>query len=245
MGISLYDPEPVAKTMLNFAQFECITFDCYGTLIDWETGILKALKPILEGHHRNLGDEEILELYGALEFQVEAGEYLPYRLVLQRVTQKLGARLSFPLYDGEATALAESLKDWPPFPDTVAALKRLKNRYKLAIISNTDDDLFAETAKTLQVKFDHVITAQQVGRYKPSHRNFERALEVIGLPKEKVLHCAQSVFHDVVPARELGIANVWVNRRAGKKGAGATRPANQTPDLTVTSLKELADLAAK
>jgi 2-haloacid dehalogenase len=229
--------------MLNFSQFECLTFDCYGTLIDWETGILSALKPILEGHHRNISDEGILELYAALEAQIEAGEYLPYRLVLQRVTQRLGARLSFPLYDGEANALADSLKDWPPFPDTIDALQRLKSRYKLAIISNTDDDLFADTAKTLKVPFDHVITAQQVVRYKPSHRNFDRAVEIIGIPKEKILHCAQSIFHDIVPTRELGIKNVWVNRRAGKKGAGATRSANLEPDLAVTSLKELADLA--
>src|SRR5215813_5384863 len=234
---------PSDERALDPARFDALTFDCYGTLIDWETGILGALKPILEGHHRNLGDEEILELYGTLEAQIEAGEYLPYRLVLQRVTQRLGARLSFPLYEGEATALAESLKNWPPFPDTVAALKRLKSRYKLAIISNTDDDLFADTAKTLQTHFDYVITAQQVGRYKPSHRNFERALEIIGLPKDKVLHCAQSVFHDVVPCRELGIASVWVNRRAGKKGAGATRSANETADLTVTNLAELAKAA--
>ena len=229
--------------MLDFSRFECLTFDCYGTLIDWETGILRALRPIVLGHHRDLSDETILEMYGKLESQIEAGEYLPYRLVLQRVTQKLGARYSFPLYDHEATALAESLKNWPPFPDTVEALKRLKSRYKLAIISNTDDDLFAETAKLLEVPFDHVITAQQVKSYKPSHRNFERALEVIGLPKEKILHCAQSVFHDIVPARALGIANVWVNRRAGKAGAGATKAASETPDLTVTSMKELADLA--
>src|SRR4051794_34816533 len=116
--------------MLNFSQFECLTFDCYGTLIDWENGILSALKPILEGHHRNISDEGILELYAALEAQIEAGEYLPYRLVLQRVTQRLGARLSFPLYDGEANALADSLKDWPPFPDSIDALQRLKSRYK-------------------------------------------------------------------------------------------------------------------
>jgi 2-haloacid dehalogenase len=231
--------------MLNFSQFECLTFDCYGTLIDWETGILTALKPILEGHHRKLSDEEILELYAGLEAQVEAGEYLPYRLVLQRVTQRLGARLSFPLYDGEAAALAESLKDWPAFPDTVDALKRLKKRFKLGIISNTDDDLFAGTAKTLQVPFDFVVTAQQVQRYKPSHRSFERALEVSGLPKGKILHCAQSVFHDVVPAKQLGIANVWIDRRSGKKGSGATKASTEQPDLRVTSLKELAELARK
>jgi 2-haloacid dehalogenase len=228
---------------MDFSRFECLTFDCYGTLIDWETGILSVLKPILEGHHRSLADDAILELYGTLEAQIESGEYLPYRLVLQRVTQRLGSRLSFPLYEGEATALADSMRNWPPFPDTVEALKRLKSRYKLTIISNTDDDLFAETAKTLQVPFDYVITAQQVGSYKPSHRNFERALTVIGLPKEKILHCAQSVFHDIVPAKALGIANVWVNRRAGKAGGGATKVSTETPDLTVTSLKELANLA--
>ncbi len=228
---------------MDFSQFECLTFDCYGTLIDWETGILTALKPILEGHHRQLSDDAILELYGNIEAQIESGDYLPYRLVLQRVTQRLGARLSFPLYEGESTALADSLKNWPPFPDTVEALKRLKSRFKLAIISNTDDDLFADTVKLLEVPFDHVITAQQVKSYKPSHRNFERALEVMGLPKEKVLHCAQSIFHDVVPAKRLGIANVWVNRRAGKQGGGATKVATETPDLTVKSLKELADAA--
>ena len=228
---------------MDLSQFECLTFDCYGTLIDWETGILAALKPILEGHHRQLSDDAILELYGTIEAQIESGDYLPYRLVLQRVTQRLGARLSFPLYEGEATALAESLKHWPPFPDTVESLKRLKSRFKLAIVSNTDDDLFADTSKLLEVPFDYVITAQQVKSYKPSHRNFERALEVIGLPKAKVLHCAQSIFHDVVPAKKLGIANVWVNRRAGKQGGGATKVATETPDLTVASLKELADLA--
>jgi len=227
---------------MDFSQFECLTFDCYGTLIDWETGLLSALKPILEGHHRQLSDDAILELYGTIEAQIESGDYLPYRLVLQRVTQRLGARLSFPLYEGEATALAESLKHWPPFPDTVEALKRLKSRFKLAVISNTDDDLFAYTAKLLEVPFDYVITAQQVKSYKPSYRNFERALEVIGLPKEKVLHCAQSVFHDVVPAKKLGIANVWVNRRTGKQGGGATKVATETPDATVASMKELADL---
>ncbi len=229
--------------MLDFSQFECLTFDCYGTLIDWETGILSALKPILEGHHRTLSDRAILELYAGFEAKIESGEYLPYRQVLQRVTQRIGARLSFALYEGEAGALAESLKNWPPFPDTVDSLKRLKSRYKLAILSNTDDDLFAQTAKTLQVPFDFVITAQQVQSYKPSHQNFERALQVIGLPKDKILHCAQSVFHDIVPAKALGIANVWVNRRAGKEGGGATQTALETPDVTVNSLAELADLA--
>jgi 2-haloacid dehalogenase len=229
--------------VLDFSQFECLTFDCYGTLIDWETGILAALKPILANHHRELSDEKLLELYGSFESQIEAGGYRPYRDVLKLVTLRIGSRLSFPLHPGEDVALAESLKIWPAFTDTVEALRRLQSRYKLAIISNTDDDLFAQTAKTLDVPFDFVITAQQVGSYKPSHRNFEIALQRIGLPKEKVLHCAQSLFHDIVPAKALGIRNVWVNRRAGKAGGGATHPAAAQPDFTVTSLKQLADTA--
>ncbi len=229
--------------MLDFSQFECLTFDCYGTLIDWETGILSALKPLIAAHSRELSDDALLELYGKIEAQAESGEYRRYRDILRFVTQRIASRLSFALHDGEANLLPDSLRNWPAFPDTVEALRRLKSRYKLAIISNTDDDLFAETAKTLQVPFDFVITAEQAGSYKPSHRNFELALQRICLAKETILHCAQSLFHDIIPARELGIANVWVNRRAGKTGSGATHPANVTPDLTVTSLKELADIA--
>ncbi|MGZ4789841.1 MAG: haloacid dehalogenase type II [Terriglobales bacterium] len=229
--------------MHDFSKFECLTFDCYGTLIDWETGILSALKPLLAAHNREFGDQKLLELYGTLEAQAEAGEYRSYRQILRFVTQRIGSRLSFALHEDEIDTLPNSLPRWPAFPDTVDALRRLKLRYKLAIISNTDDDLFAETAKTLQVPFDFVITAQQARSYKPSHRNFELALERIGLPREKVLHCAQSIYHDIVPARQLGIANVWMNRRIGREGSGATRAAQEMPDLTVTSFKELADLA--
>ncbi len=229
--------------MHDFSKFECLTFDCYGTLINWETGILAALKPLLAAHNRELGDQKLLELYGNLEAQAEAGEYRSYRQILRFVTQRIGSRLSFALHENEIDTLPNSLPRWPAFPDTVEALQRLKSRYKLAIISNTDEDLFAETAKTLEVPFDFVITAQQAHSYKPSHHNFELALQTIGLPRERILHCAQSIFHDIVPARQLSIANVWVNRRAGRAGSGATRPAQETPDLTVMSLKELADLA--
>ncbi len=227
--------------MQHFSHFECLTFDCYGTLIDWESGILSALKPLLAAHNRSLDDEKLLEVYGVAEAQAEAGEYRSYRQILRFVTQRIGSRLSFALHENEIDILPNSLPSWPAFPDTVENLRRLKSRYKLAIISNTDDDLFAETAKTLQVPFDFVITAHQAKSYKPSHHIFELALERIGLPREKILHCAQSIFHDIVPAKQLGIANVWINRRAGKTGAGATRAANETPDVTVTSLQQLAD----
>lgn len=231
--------------MLVLSEFDCLSFDCYGTLIDWESGILAALRPVLAAHGCDLGGEALLELYGNLEAQAEAGGYRRYRDILRLVTQSIASRLSFALREDELGVLPESLKNWPPFPDTVEALRRLQSRYRLAIVSNTDDDLIAETAKTLEVPFDFVITAEQVRSYKPSHRNFELALDRIGLPKQRILHCAQSLFHDIVPARELGIANVWVNRRAGKAGSGATHPAEAEPDLTVTSLRELADLALR
>jgi 2-haloacid dehalogenase len=231
--------------MLDFSEFECLTFDCYGTLIDWESGILGAIRPILEVHHRKLSDDGILELYAALESEEENGEYKKYRQVLQRVMWKMAARIVFPLTEGEFNALPDSMPLWPAFPDTVEALRRLKSKYKLAIISNTDDDLFAQTAKTLEVPFDFVITAEQAQSYKPSHNNFQLALERSGLPKKRVLHCGQSIYHDIIPTRELGIANVWVNRRAGKRGSGATRGAMEKPDLEVPNLKTLADLATK
>ena len=228
--------------MLDFRRFRVLTFDCYGTLVDWESGILAALRPLLRAHGKSLTDEQTLELYGELEAEAEAGEYQPYRRVLEEVVRGFGRRLGFEPSLQEAESLPESLKNWKPFPDTVAALKKLKSRYKLAIISNTDDDLFADTARLLEVPFDWVITAQQVGSYKPSHRNFKLALERIALPPEQVLHCAQSIYHDIVPAKELGLATVWVNRR-GAKGGGATKAAQGQPDLEVPDLKTLAEMA--
>lgn len=231
--------------MLDFSRFTWLTFDCYGTLIDWESGILAALRPILQAQGRKLNDEGILELYGVLEAQEEAGEYRPYSDILQLVIMKMGARLVFTPDAKQVRALVDSIGDWLPFSDTVAALRRLKLRYKLGIISNVDDDLFARTAKQLEVPFDAVITAQQARSYKPSIRNFELALESIGEPAGRVLHVAQSLYHDVPPAKSLGMGTVWVDRRAGKRGSGATPQAMAEPDLTVAHLGTLAELALK
>nr|MDP9263724.1 HAD-IA family hydrolase [Acidobacteriota bacterium] len=198
--------------------------------------------PLLAAHGRSLADDKLLELYGELEAEAEADEYQSYRNVLETVGRGIGKRLGFETSEQEARSLPESLKNWQPFPDTVAALKRLKSRFKLAIVSNTDDDLFAHTARLLEVPFDWVITAQQARSYKPSHRNFQLALERIALPPDQVLHCAQSVYHDIVPARALGLATVWVNRR-GAKGGGATKAAQGQPDLEVPDLKTLAEMA--
>ena len=229
---------------LNFSQFHCLTFDCYGTLIDWESGILGALRPILAAHGRNLSDGGILELYSAIEAQLEAGPYLPYREILDAVVMKLAARLVFSPTAEQVYSLANSLPNWQPFPDTVPALRRLSERFRLAIISNTDDDLFAGTARHLEVRFDPVVTAQQAHSYKPSENNFRLALERIGLPKEQVLHVAQSLYHDVAPAKHLGLSTLWINRRAGKPGSGATPPASAAADLVLPDLASLAALVA-
>lgn len=225
--------------MIDFHQFEVLSFDCYGTLIDWEGGILPVLKNLLSSHQISQDDQQILELFAEFESELEAGEYLKYREVLRQVVNKLGERFGFQPTELELKSLADSLKNWLPFPDTVAALQALKKKYKLAIISNTDDDLFADTAKHLQVEFDWVITAQQLQSYKPSIHNFESAIQILGIPPDRLLHVAQSIYHDIVPAKKMGLSTVWVNRRQGQAGSGATLPASGQPDLEVPDLKTL------
>jgi len=226
--------------MLNFDQFEVLTFDCYGTLIDWEAGLWAALGGILVDHQVKLTPDKALELYGELESEAERGAYRDYKSVLRTVLEGFGARLRFAPTPTELQRFATSVKDWPAFPDSPRALQALKTRYKLAIISNIDDDLFAFSAQRLQVPFDWVITAHQAKSYKPSLNNFRLAFERIGVPQTKILHVAQSLFHDIAPAKTLGLATVWVNRRHDKAGSGATPPAQARPDLEVPDLHSLA-----
>jgi 2-haloacid dehalogenase len=230
--------------MLDLARFKVLTFDCYGTMIDWETGIVSALRPILAAHDKKITDSILLELYSELELSAEQGEFLRYRDVLQSVVRGFGTRLGFSPTDAEVRSLPESLANWQPFPDTVAALRKLKSRYKLVVMSNVDDDLFAATAPKLGVAFDQVITAQQAGCYKPCMRMFTLAEDRIGVNREHWLHVGQSVYHDVLPAQSLGIATVWVNRRSPRPGAGAAKAAIGKPDLEVPDLQTLAKLAA-
>jgi len=227
---------------LDFSRFTWLTFDCYGTLIDWDSGILSTLRPILATHGRNLSDAGILELFAAIERDEEAGEYRTYRQILETVSTKMAARLSFRITTQEVRSLPDSLGDWPPFPDTVEALRKLKTRYKLAVISNTDDDLFARTATHLEVPFDAVITAQQARSYKPSLNNFRLALQRLGADPEQVLHVAQSLRHDIEPANELELKSVWVNRR-GRPGASGGPAGSAQPDLVVPDMATLASLA--
>ncbi|MGA9964735.1 MAG: haloacid dehalogenase type II [Terriglobales bacterium] len=229
--------------MLDLTPFKVLTFDCYGTMIDWETGIFSALRPILAAHGKKITDSALLELYSELEASEEKGEFLRYREVLQSVVRGFGERLGFLPSDAEARSLPESIPNWQPFPDTVEALRKLKARYQLAVISNVDDDLFASTAPKLGVAFDQVITAQQARCYKPCIRMFELAEERIGVSREQWLHVGQSTYHDVIPAQSLGIATVWVNRTSPRPGAGAATAAAGKPDLEVPNLQTLAKLA--
>lgn len=230
--------------MLDFDRFTYLTFDCYGTLIDWERGILAALRPVLDRYEMRISDDAALELYGELESEGEREPYRPYRDVLTTVMDGFGARLGFVPTDVERAALASSVGDWPPFPDTVEALRALAGRFRLVILSNIDDDLFALSARHLGVAFAAVVTAQQVGRYKPDPRNFRTLLDRLDTAPDRVLHVAQSLYHDIAPANALGLTTVWVNRRHDRPGSGATPPATALPALEVPDLRTLAHLAS-
>lgn len=225
---------------MRFETFTVLTFDCYGTLIDWESGLWDALRPIFVRHHVELTAEETLELFGTLEAEAEQGTYRDYKTILRGILGELGVRLGFTPTPQEQEHFAMSVQDWPAFSDVPRALQALQQRYKLAIISNIDDDLFAFSARRLQVQFDWVITAQQARSYKPALHNFHLAFTRLGVPRETILHVAQSLFHDIVPAQQLGLATVWVNRRHHKPGFGATPPAQAQPDLEVPDLQTLA-----
>jgi len=227
-------------SVIDFDAFDVLSFDCYGTLIDWERGILDALAPILAAHGVSPRRDETLEQFGELEASIEGGEFVAYRTVLMRVLEGLGSRWGFSPSTSELEAFSSSVADWPAFADTPASLKALGSRYRLGIISNIDDDLFAASARHLDARVDWVVTAQQVGAYKPSPRNFLRAIERAGVPPQRMLHVAQSLYHDIGTARRLGLGTVWVNRRHGQTGSGATSAARAEPHLEVKSLAELA-----
>lgn len=227
--------------MLDLSRFEFLSFDCYGTLINWESGILGYLRPLLKSKGLSVADDEILSRYSEFEPRQQQ-PYKPYRDVLAAVVRDFAGHYGIGVTEQEANGLAESIRNWGPFPDTVNGLKKLKTRYKLAVLSNIDDDLFALTAPKLGVAFDAVVTAQQVQSYKPSLRNFETLLARLPVSKDRLLHVAESLYHDVAPAQSIGIATVWVNRRQGRPAA-ASKLAEATADLEVPTVGELADLA--
>lgn len=228
--------------MIDFTNFEALSFDCYGTLIDWETGIVNAMRPILDNHEVQRTDEEILAIFSEVETVAQQLPYKRYEDVLGLVADAFADRWKFDLTPDERAAFSRSVVDWPAFPDSSAGLAALAKHYDLIILSNVDDDLFEASAAKLGVKFSDVITAEQVGRYKPNPRNFEVLLDRIDVPAHALLHVAQSLYHDIAPANRQGLTSVWVNRRAGRDGGGATPPQEATPDLEVPDLATLASL---
>ncbi|MCZ6508461.1 MAG: haloacid dehalogenase type II [Acidobacteria bacterium] len=228
--------------MLELNPVRVLTVDCYGTLIDWEMGIAEAVTRLLDAHAIVAERDAILELHARFESAAQRGSFKPYREVLAEVVDRFGEHYGFEPSATEREALAGSIAAWPAFADTVAALGRLAEHYKLAILSNIDDDLIAPSTRRLEVDFEWVVTAQQVGSYKPAPGHFEAALERFGVAREQILHVAQSLYHDIGVARELGFATVWVNRRRDQAGEGATPPAQVVPDLEVPDLASLAAL---
>ena len=228
--------------MLNFDAFEVLTFDCYGTLIDWETGLWDSLVPVFRAHRVTISPERALELYGEFEAAAEAEAYRDYKTVLRTALEGIGARVGFTPTPAELDTFSRSVQYWPAFPDSPRALQALKTKYRLGIISNIDDDLFAFSNQRLQVQFDWIVTAQQVQSYKPSVKNFRAAFARIGVPPNRILHVAQSLFHDIAGAKSLALSTVWINRRHNKGGFGATPPAQAQPDLEVPDLQTLAGI---
>lgn len=235
--------------MMDLSQAQALTFDCYGTLIDWEAGILAKLRPWVLQNGLLIEDARLLEEFGKAESRIERDNpSMPYTDILRHVHYALARQFGLAEDMDEASHFAGSVGDWPPFPDTIDALKDLQRRFKLVIVSNTDLQSFARTRERLGITFDAVITAEEVGAYKPDIRMFDaafRSINDMGIPRGRIVHIAQSLYHDHVPAKALGLTTVWVDRYRGQRGTGATRlpEGNVQPDYTVTTLRELCQLA--
>ncbi len=230
------------RVTIDYTAFDVLTFDCYGTLIDWETGIVNALRATFGDSVSDRSDEELLALFSEFEHTAEV-PYQRYRAVLAQTVREIADRLRVTVGDAAVRAFGGSVPDWPAFPDSPAALARLQERYQLAVITNCDDDLFAASSRRLGVWFDWIVTAQQARAYKPDLAPFELAFERIHVPRSRILHVAQSLFHDHGPANTLGMTTVWINRRAGRAGGGATPPTAATYDAEFPSLEAFATSA--
>jgi 2-haloacid dehalogenase len=234
---------------VEITDFEAISFDCYGTLIDWETGLLSVLAPWARSRELAMGDEALLAAYAGYEELAEAEHpRTPYPEILRRSMTALGKDLRAEVTAEDAERLAMSVPDWPAFEDSPAALAALGRQFKLIILSNVDRSSFAGSAERLGATFDSVLTAQDVGYYKPSPWNFaalQQEARRLGVGEGRLLHVAQSLFHDHVPAKAVGLRTVWINRRHGRPGWGATPapPVEVTPDWEFPSMAAFAAAA--
>ncbi len=235
---------------MRLSQFRVLTFDCYGTLIDWESGIYAALQPLLGKDKAAPGRDAVLEMFARHEAaqQAETPDMI-YSRLLATVHARLAAELGIATDAQESDRFGASVEDWPAFADTAEALKYLKQHYQLVILSNVDRESFMPSNARLGVEFDAIYTAQDIGSYKPDAANFRYMLEKLGqrgIAKGDILHTAQSLFHDHVPAQRLGLASAWIDRRHARVGSGATAPVEGARyDFRFTSMGEMAAAHAR
>jgi 2-haloacid dehalogenase len=232
---------------MKLTDFKALTFDCYGTLIDWESGMIEALRPLTSKLSRALSRNQILEAHARHESsqQIQTPATL-YRELLPIVYRRLGEEWGVPVTWSECVAYGRSVNAWPAFADSAGALQYLKRHYRLVILSNVDNESFAGSNEKLQVAFDAVYTAEDIGSYKPSDRNFDymlAKLKTLGIEKGEILHTAESLFHDHAPANVYGLASCWIYRRHGQDGFGATMVPADMPkyNFRFTSMADMVE----
>lgn len=223
---------------MKHKEYKYLSFDCYGTLIDWESGILNFFSELKELKHIDIDNIEILKSYATFESEEEHKSFQPYREILRKVYLRFGEIYSFDIALHEEYDLADSVKAWPPFLDSSFALHKLKEKYKLIIISNIDDDLFTHSQDLLGIKFDYIFTAFQLKSYKPSLHNFKHVQQTLNLNAENWLHVAQSLYHDHKPISQLGIDSVWIKRQSILGSQGLAPLTDFTPKFSFTSMDD-------
>ncbi len=232
--------------MLDYNAFDVLSFDCYGTLIDWETGLQEASKPWRARTGVGASDDALLEAFARHETVVQGAQpEVLYPDILAAVLKAIGQELDAEPTAAECQDFGQSIGDWPPFADASEGLRRLQEKYRLCVLSNVDRASFARSAERLGIRFDYLFTAQDIGSYKPDPRNFQylvKKLAAAGTPAPRILHVAQSLYHDHAPAQAIGLRSVWIDRRAGRAG-GATQNVDAAYDARFTTLADFAAAA--
>lgn len=247
MSSTAFRDRPANPREVRLTDFDVLAFDCYGTLIDWEAGIFTALQPLLSRLPAPLGRDAALELFAREESaQEEQTPAMVYSELLGVVHGRVAGALGLAQDEAEARAFGASVPAWPAFPDSAEALAYLKQHYRLVILSNVDRESFRGSNARLGVAFDAIYTAQDIGSYKPSPRNFEYLLAregALGVARDRILMTAQSLFHDHAPAKRAGLHSAWIDRRHAQEGWGATMP---PPDGAAWEFRfdSMAELAA-
>ncbi len=232
---------------MRIADFPVLSFDCYGTLIDWERGIAAALRRWARSRGREIEDDELVAGFARFESEAQqAAPTSPYPEVLAAVLRRLGGVWQLEVSDDDAAAFGASVGDWPPFDDAAAALAELGRHHQLVILSNVDRASLAGSQRLLGLVPDAVVVAEEVGCYKPDPRMFDALITTarrLGHGPASILHVAQSLYHDLVPATRVGLTTAWINRRADREGWGATPPP-PGPVMPVIAVDSLAELVA-